>query len=90
MKFSFDFLDWEVGQPASFLKNFIMNIDKLSQLEDERMETMASQSFQEWFKELNISRLYSNPEPMWKAKELNEQYDYRRKKSLFKSLLPSQ
>ena len=56
-----------------------MTVDQLLKLEDERMETMATPSFQEWMKSLNVGRLYSNPEGKLKARELNEQYDFRKK-----------
>ena len=57
-----------------------MTVEQLIKLEDERMETMATPSFQEWMKNLNVGRLYSNPESKLRAKELNNQYDFRKNK----------
>ena len=55
-----------------------MTVDQLFQLEDIRLETMASPAYQEWCKALNVSRLYVNREPLIKARLLNEQYNYSR------------
>ena len=55
-----------------------MTVDQLLQLEDDRLETMASPAFQEWAKSLNVSRLHVNREPLIKARLLNEQYNYSR------------
>lgn len=57
-----------------------MTVEQLIKLEDDRMEVMANPSFQEWMKNLNVSRLYSNPESKIRAKELNQQYDFRKNK----------
>ena len=59
-----------------------MTIEQLIQLEDDRMATMASQAYQEWVKNLNVSRLYVNPEPSIRARHLNEQYDYSKKETV--------
>ena len=56
-----------------------MTVDQLIQLEDDRMETMASTAFQEWMKSLNVSRLHTNREPLINAAQLTRQYDYKRK-----------
>jgi hypothetical protein len=56
-----------------------MTVDQLIKLEDERMETMSSSSFQEWFNSLNVSRLHVKEEPLIKARLLTRQYDYSRK-----------
>jgi len=53
-----------------------MTVDQLIQLEDIRLETMASPSYQEWANSLNVSRLHTNKEPLIKAHLLNSQYDY--------------
>jgi len=66
-----------------------MTVDQLIKLEDERMETMANPSFQQWVESLNVSRLHVNEEPLIKARLLNKQYNYERKNkvaSLVKSL----
>jgi hypothetical protein len=56
-----------------------MTVDQLVQLEDERMETMVSPSFQEWMKSLNVSRLHPNKEPLINAAQMTSQYNYERK-----------
>ena len=56
-----------------------MTVDQLIQLEDIRLETMASSSYQEWARSLNVSRLHTNTEPLIKAHLLNSQYDYSQK-----------
>ena len=66
-----------------------MTVEQLIKLEDERMETMVSPSFQQWKKSLNVSRLHTNQEPLFNAAQLTRQYDYKRKDkvaSLIKSL----
>jgi hypothetical protein len=55
-----------------------MTVDQLFQLEDVRLETMASPAYQEWTKALNVSRLHVNREPLINANLLNEQYNYSR------------
>jgi len=57
----------------------ITSLEKLQQLDDLRLETMASTAFKEWTSSLNVSRLAPNPEPLIKARILNSQYDYERK-----------
>jgi len=57
-----------------------ISIERMEQLENERQETMISESFQEWRKSLNVSRLYSNPEPTFNAREMNQQYDFNKSK----------
>jgi len=57
-----------------------MSLERLQQLENERQETMISDSFQEWMKSLNVSRLYSNPEPLFNAREMNQHYDFKKSK----------
>jgi hypothetical protein len=57
----------------------IASLEKLQELEDLRLETMVSKSFQEWSGSLNVSRMYVDPGPTVKARILNNQYDYERK-----------
>ena len=56
-----------------------MALEKLQELEDLRLETMASLEFKKWSSSLNVSKLYVNPEPILNARILNNQYDYERK-----------
>jgi len=54
----------------------LASLEKLQQLEDVRLETMASKAFQEWSNSLNVSRLHTNREPLLRANLLNSQYNY--------------
>ena len=54
------------------------SLELLEQLELERESTMLDPNFQEWKKSLNVSRLYSNPEPLLNAREMNKEYNYQR------------
>lgn len=56
-----------------------MALEKLQELEDLRLETMASSEFKKWSSSLNVSKLYVNPEPILNARILNNQYDYEKK-----------
>jgi hypothetical protein len=57
-----------------------VSIERLEQIELERQETVLSKEFQKWMKSLNVSRLYSNPEPRLNAKEMNKQYNFEKNK----------
>jgi hypothetical protein len=57
----------------------LIALEKLQELEDIRLETMASKAFQEWSNSLNVSRLHTNREPLLRADLLNSQYDYSQK-----------
>lgn len=51
------------------------NIDKIQHIEEERQRTMASESFQKWFKELNVSRMYIDRTLVHNANTLMRQWD---------------
>jgi len=55
------------------------SLELLEQLELERESTMLDPNFQEWKKSLNVSRLYSDPEPLFNAREMNKEYNYEGK-----------
>ena len=55
------------------------SIERLEQIEAERQETIYSQAFQQWTSSLNVSRLYSNPEPMINAAQMNREYNFNGK-----------
>jgi hypothetical protein len=57
----------------------LASLEELQELEDLRLETMVSKSFQQWSSSLNVSRMYVDPGPTVKARILNSQYDYERK-----------
>jgi hypothetical protein len=57
-----------------------VSIERLEQIELERQETILSKGYQKWAKSLNVSRLYSSPEPRLNAREMNNQYDFGKNK----------
>ena len=60
-----------------------ISIERLEQIEKERLETMASKKFQQWMKQLNVSQSYSEPTSKLNAREMNQQYDYKNYKFAF-------
>ena len=54
------------------------SIERLEQIEAERQETFYSEAFQQWTSSLNVSRLYSHPETLLNAREMNKEYNYQR------------
>jgi hypothetical protein len=54
-----------------------ITIERLEQIERERLETMANKKFQQWMKKLNISQSYSEPTGRLNARDMNNQYDYK-------------
>ena len=57
-----------------------VSIERLEQIEIERSEVIANPAFQVWMKELNVSQSWSNPEPLFNAREMNSQYDFGKNK----------
>ena len=53
-----------------------ISLERLEQIESERVATAADQNFQEWVKELNVSRSYSDPSARLNGAELTSQYNY--------------
>jgi hypothetical protein len=54
-----------------------ITIERLEQIERERLETMANKKFQQWMKQLNVSQSYSEPTSKLNARDMNNQYDYK-------------
>ncbi len=52
------------------------DVDKQLELDSSRESTMLSNDFQKWKQELNVSRSYVDPSGVYRANELNSQYDY--------------
>ena len=52
------------------------DVEKQTELETKRESVMLSEDFQKWKQELNVSRSYVDPSGMYRANELNSQYDY--------------
>jgi hypothetical protein len=63
-----------------FKKPLMQNItiEQLEQLHEERNEVMASQAFQDWYKSLNVGRLYISKESFYNAREMNGSYDFKK------------
>lgn len=45
-------------------------IERLEQIENERMETQSNPDYQNWVRELNVSRMHIDRAGMLKAKEI--------------------
>ena len=50
-------------------------IERLTEIENEREQTMMDKQFQQWMKKLNVSRLYTGKTGVLRANELMDQYD---------------
>jgi hypothetical protein len=65
-----------------FFKKLIMQnmtierLEKLQELDDQRLKTMASKAFQQWANSLGVSKMYFDPEPLFNAKQMNADYDF--------------
>lgn len=55
-----------------------ISIERLHSIEREREEIRGSIEFQKWVSELNVSRSYVDKTPIWKAREMNECYEFKR------------
>lgn len=53
-----------------------VTIDRLVEIENEREQTMSDPSFQNWMKDLGVSIVYKDMEPVFKAREMNANYDF--------------
>jgi hypothetical protein len=60
-----------------------ITIERLEQIERERLQTMADKQFQMWMKQLNVSQSYSEPTSKLNAREMNNQYDFKNFKLSF-------
>jgi len=58
-----------------------ISIERLHSIEREREEIRGSIEFQKWVSELNVSRSYVDLTPVWKAREMNECYEFKRLRS---------
>jgi hypothetical protein len=57
-----------------------ITIERLQEIELEREQTQSNPDFQQWMKELNISRAYVNPTGILNAHDIMIQYDYNKYK----------
>jgi len=51
-----------------------VTVERLSEIEQERNETIATPEFQTWFKQLNVSCLHVDKTGIMKAVEIMEQW----------------
>ena len=50
--------------------------ERFEEIETERVETMNNINFQNWMKELNVSRSYVEPKALLQGNDITRQYDY--------------
>jgi hypothetical protein len=55
-------------------------IERWEEIEHNRNQVMSDPNYQEWVKQLNISRAYINQTGILKAADLNNQYDFSKSK----------
>jgi len=51
-------------------------IDRLSEIENERQETMSDPNFQKWMQKLKVSSTYRDRDSIHKAQDMNREYDF--------------
>mgnify|MGYP003345512774 CR=1 FL=1 len=51
-------------------------LERLVEIEDERQETMSDPDFQKWMKKLKVSSTHKDKEPIYRANEMNREYDF--------------
>jgi hypothetical protein len=51
-----------------------ITVERLNEIEQERNETTATPEFQEWFKQLNVSRLHVDKTGVMRAAEIMKQW----------------
>jgi hypothetical protein len=54
--------------------------ERLQQIEQERESIMFTAGFQTWMKELNVSRLHADSEPLFNARDMNQNYNFTKLK----------
>lgn len=50
--------------------------ERLIEIENEREQTMSDPLFQVWMKDLGVGKVYRDPEPRHRARDLNAEYDF--------------
>jgi hypothetical protein len=56
----------------------ITTIERLSEIENERQQTMSDPNFHAWMKELGVSITYRDPEPVFRAREAMREYNFNK------------
>ena len=55
-----------------------VSIEKWEEVEAQREEVMGSTEFQNWVKELNVSRSWEDPQPKLRATEMMRDWEWKR------------
>ena len=53
------------------------DIDKIHSIEERRKQTMADPKFQQWFKDMKVSQLYTSRELIHNVNRLMKQYTHK-------------
>lgn len=64
-------------QTHSIVRQAYTDIDKIQRIEEERQRTMSDPKFQKWYKDMRVSRLYTNRELVHNANRMMEQWSGR-------------
>jgi len=59
---------------SPFMNN--VSAERFEQIEKEREQIMSDPNYQNWVKELNVSRSYVDPTPILNARDMMEEYKY--------------
>jgi len=55
-----------------------ITVERLEQIERERSETIASQAYQRWMRELRVASLYVDQTLIWNARQAMQEWDSSR------------
>jgi hypothetical protein len=53
-----------------------ITIERFEQIEQERNETSSDPNFHKWMSELNVSRMHTNSDGIFKAREMMSDYNF--------------
>lgn len=59
-----------------------ISIERLHSIEREREEVVGSTEFQQWMRELNVGRLYTDPTGSLNGRDMMREWDWSRMKDL--------
>ena len=51
-------------------------VERLIEIEQEREQTQSDPQYQKWVKQLKVSSVYRDKEPIFRAREMMRDYDY--------------
>lgn len=64
-----------------------ISIERLQEIEDERVAAQMDPSFREWFKDLNVSRMCIGREGVDRARHMMEQWQEGKTDSIWKKVI---